>query len=211
MEDAKISDEFVVAWGGGVSFAELMLAKNAGFKVAMITSLDTRANAIKQNGIIPIGRHQFPDLNFDPDKYLNNERYKSKYKLSEAAFLKTIADSTENKGVAIFIDNIGLSVYRATLKGLSRQGVITTSGWKLGMELSHLRAIEGINRHIHVHTHYAKYREAIEAMDYAAQNNWMPDIANETTYSWDEIPRLCNEYSLGQISTFYPLYQINPL
>lgn len=47
----------------------------------------------------------------------------------------------------IFIDNIGQSVYRLTMKGVGRQGVIATSGWKTGSMLPVLRANECQQRH----------------------------------------------------------------
>jgi NADPH:quinone reductase-like Zn-dependent oxidoreductase len=209
MEEAEVDAEHVLAWGGGVCFAELLLAKRLGFNVAMITSNETRTNSLTENGITAINRTLFPNLNYDPEKYSSDKQYRSDYKTSEEKFLNIVKTTTNGKGAAIFLDNIGQSVYRATLKGIARQGVITTSGWKWGMELTHLRAIESINRHIHVHTHYANRKEALEAMEYAEKYNWMPKVASERVYNWEEIPELCEDYSSGKISSFFPLFQVN--
>ncbi|WP_212004672.1 zinc-binding alcohol dehydrogenase family protein [Chitinophaga sp. HK235] len=209
MGDVPVENEFVVSWGGGVSLAELLLAKNYGFNAAMITSLNERKESLEQAGIITVDRRGFPHLHYDHERYTNDEAYKKNYRASEKLFLEQINEITGGAGAAIFIDNIGLSVYRATLKALSRQGVIATSGWKWGMELSHLRAIESINRHIHVHTHYAKHAEAIEAMEYALRNNWMPQVDVDYVYEWDEIPRLCSDYTTGNLISYFPLYKIN--
>lgn len=211
MENVPAEEEYVVAWGGGVSFAEIMLAKHVGFNVAMITSKGIRADHFAKNGIIPINRLLFPHLDYNHQKFLNDKLYCENYKSSEKIFLSTLDAVTNRKGVAIFIDNIGLSVYRSTLRAIARQGVVTTSGWKWGMELTHLRAIESINRHIHVHTHYANYQEALEAMDYAEKNNWMPDVKDEKIHLWSEIPQLSEEYSEGQTASIYPLFQVNPI
>ncbi|RBL90381.1 MDR/zinc-dependent alcohol dehydrogenase-like family protein [Chitinophaga flava] len=209
MGDVPVENEFVISWGGGVCLAELELAKNYGFNVAMITSLNERKESLEQAGIITVDRRGFPHLHYDQERYTNDEAYKKNYRTSEKLFLEKINEITGGAGAAIFIDNIGLSVYRATLKALSRQGVIATSGWKWGMELSHLRAIESINRHIHVHTHYAKHTEAIEAMEYALRNNWMPQVDVDYVYEWDEIPRLCSDYATGNLISYFPLYKIN--
>ena len=114
-----------------------------------------------------------------------------------------------NAGVSIFIDFIGLPVFRATLKTLARPGVITTAGWKEGMNPSTVRAIDCINWHTHVHTHYARYAEGAEAVEFAEKNDWMPP-ADDSVYGWDEIPTLAREYAFGSIVSYFPLFQINP-
>lgn len=210
METALEANEFVLAWGGGVSLAELILAKHYGFNTAMITSMQERIQLIEGKGITAIDRSLFPNLCYDPEAYANDHAYKLRYKESEDVFLDTINQVTNGRGVAIFIDNIGLSVYRATLKALSRQGVIATSGWKSGMELTTLRAIETINRRIHVHTHYANYEEALEAIDFAEKFSWMPQNGYaKDIFEWDNIPELVGRYGRNAIADFFPLFEIN--
>jgi NADPH:quinone reductase-like Zn-dependent oxidoreductase len=209
MEHANPTEHFVCGWGGGTSLAELQLAKGAGFGTLMIASNDWRMEYISRHGITPLNRSTFLNLNFQPSQYEQDAGYRQMYKQSEAEFLLHIKKLTGSKMVAIFIDNIGQPVYRATLKALARQAVITTCGWKMGMDLSNLRAIECINRHIHVHTHYATRNEVKEAMEYAEETGWIPDIDAEKVYDWNEIPFLCHEYAEGKIESYFPIFEIN--
>jgi NADPH:quinone reductase-like Zn-dependent oxidoreductase len=121
-----------------------------------------------------------------------------------------VKEKTGGSGVSIFVDLIGLPVFIATVKALGRRGVVTTAGWKLGMKTSVIRAIECINRHIHVYTHYARYSQGLAAVRFAEANGWMP-ILDDKTYGWDEIPQLARDYSEGKVNTYFPVFQINPV
>jgi NADPH:quinone reductase-like Zn-dependent oxidoreductase len=200
----------VWGWGGGVAFAETTLAKLAGCDATLISSSDYRLSLIKDAGINAVDRRNFSNLNFDDEKYKADPAFRSAYQEAEEAFLETVKKSTGGRGVSIFIDYIGLPVIRATLKALGRPGVITTAGWKQGMNLSTLRAIECMNWHVHVHTHYARYAEGQQAVAFAEQNGWMPPV-NDQQYSWDDIPQLANDYASGKCNTYFPLFQINQL
>ncbi len=201
---------FVWGWGGGVAFAETTLAQLAGCRAAMISSDDTRLQLIRDAGLQPVDRRNFSGLNFDQDKYKAEPSFRNTYQEAEDTFLEIVKENTQGLGVSIFIDYIGLPVIRATLKALRRPGVITTAGWKQGMNLNTLRAIECMNWHVHVHTHYARYEEGQEAVQFAESNGWMPPIENEPC-SWDEIPELAHDYAVGNCSTYFPLFQINSL
>jgi NADPH:quinone reductase-like Zn-dependent oxidoreductase len=190
--------------------AELTLAKLAGYEVAMISSAEERLRLIERMGIAPIDRRQFPHLNFDQQKYQTNSDFKRDYLDSEEAFLRIVKERTADRGVSIFVDFIGAPVFRATLKSLARPGVITTAGWKEGMNLSTVRAIECMMWHTHVHTHYARYEEGYQAAWFAEKNGWMPPIDDEP-YAWDEIPLLAQDYSDGNLNTYFPIYQVNSL
>jgi len=183
-------DTVVCGWGGGVSFAQLDLAKRLGCQVMMACSHPERLELLSQYAIDAIDRRQFGDDEF------------------EQGFLATIADKTNGKGVSIFIDNIGTPVQRITLKALARQGVITTCGWKCGMRTQVARAIECISRHIHVHTHYARYQEGLDAVRFATEHGWMPPVG-ERVWGWDEIPTLFREYAAGNIPSYFPIFAVN--
>ena len=115
---------------------------------------------------------------------------------------------TLGSGVSIFLDFIGLPVHRATLKALGRPGVIATAGWKNGMDLSISRALECMAWHIHAHTHYARYSEGLEAMNFAEEHGWLPPVLDRV-YSWDDIPALARDYESNMVDTFFPLFQVN--
>ncbi|MGB8508766.1 MAG: hypothetical protein WCD76_10195, partial [Pyrinomonadaceae bacterium] len=100
--------------------------------------------------------------------------------------------------------------FRVTLKALARPGVITTAGWKEGMHLSVVRAIECMKWHTHVHTHYARYAEGLEAVRFAEEQGWMPDVGEEV-FGWEDIQRLSGEYTAGKLSSYFPIYQVNQL
>ncbi len=208
MESADISNQWVLAWGGGVSLAQSILAKKSGFNVVMVSSGDERLEQIRSHGIHAIDRRDFVDLHFDPIRYNSEKEFKRRYLQAESHFTETVHKATAGKDIAILIDYIGLPVYRASLKLLDRQGVITTAGWKEGMVLTNYRAIECISRHIHVHTHYANYKEGVEAVAYAEENGWLPEILPNEIYSFNDIPRLKEDYDRNILS-YFPIFKIN--
>lgn len=211
MPNVDPADIHVWAWGGGVGLAQLALARAEGFQTAMVASSDQRLALIESMGIRPIDRREFAGLSYEPEKYQQDPDYRARYVAAERRFLEIVNDHTGGEGVSIFVDNIGLPVFRATTKALARQGVITTSGWKHGMKLTVLRAIECINRHLHVHTHGSHNDEVGKAMAASAGLEWRPPVADDPVYGWDEIPQLAEDYAAGRIESYFPLYAINPL
>jgi len=199
---------YVFGWGGGTTLGGLLLAKEEGFKVAMVASNNDRLEFIKKLGIIPVDRRRFPNLNYDEKKYESNREYRKKYLESLRIFRNIVNDITEAEGVSIFIDNIGVPVYSATIRVLARPGVITTSGWKQGMDIKVNRALECHFRHIHVFTHGYRLFEANECMKFATENSWIPQD-NSPIYDWEDIPQLAHDFSLGKIDSYFPTYQVN--
>lgn len=193
---------YVVAWGGGVSLAILQLAKLQGFKTVMIASQKERLDLIESMGIGSIDRSKFPHL---------DSRHKGQlYAESEKLFLQEINQATQNEKASIFVDFIGEPVLKSTLKALAHPAVITTAGWKAGMNVNLNRAIECMHWHAHVHTHYSNLRGAYEAMNYATLYDWFaPAETVKKVYSWDNIPQLVDDFRNGRTS-YFPLYQINP-
>lgn len=190
MREVPPEDVFVCGWGGGVSLAELSLAKEMGCRVAMLASTPTRLALLEELGIHAIDRSAFGEATFEED------------------LLSAIREWTDGRGVSIFIDNIG-SRYRSTLKALARQGVITTSGWKGGMTYPTMRAMECISRHIHVFTHYARYPEGVAAARFALERGWMAPTCDRV-HAWDEIPRLADDYVAGLLDGYFPIFSVNP-
>ncbi len=201
---------YVWGWGGGVTWAELTLAKFSGARVAMISSSARRLRAIRRAGMTPIDRRHFSDLDYDQKRYGEDPEYKKSYLESERVFLRMVQENTEGIGVSIFLDYVGSPVTRATIKALSRQGVVSTAGWKEGMRIELIRAIECIDRHTHVHTHYARYPQGRAAVQFAENTGWMPeDVAEMDIYGFEEIPRLHESYVTGQTHTYFPIYEVN--
>lgn len=196
----------VWGWGGGTTLAELDLARRRGCKTAMLSGTEENLRSITQLGIRAVDRREFAGLAWDEEHYLRDSQYRHQYNRAETLFLKRVRELTNNEMVQIFIDYIGGPVYRATLKALSREGVITTAGWKKGMKISHLRAEECISRHQHIYTHYAKYSQGVEAIAYAEATGWMPDQP-QRIYSFEEIPELINDYSAGRAG-YFPCFSI---
>jgi NADPH:quinone reductase-like Zn-dependent oxidoreductase len=200
---------FVWGWGGGVSFAELSLARMLGCQTAMIASREERLEMIRRVGITPVDRRDFIDLCFDEDRYRSDRDFKRRYLKAESAFLQAVRAHTDGQGASIFIDNIGEPVYRATLKALGRHGVIATAGWRCGPRLSLNRAAECIAQHIHVHTHGCKYSDGVAAVEFAEQTGWLPPVG-DSVFAWEGIPQLAREFARGAIDTYFPIFAVNP-
>jgi NADPH:quinone reductase-like Zn-dependent oxidoreductase len=200
----------VWAWGGGVSLAELTLAKIFGCHCAMISSKDDRLNLIGSLGIEPIDRRHFPGLDYNEERVRSDPSGAREYRAAEQEFLSVVKKKCQGAGVSIFVDHIGQPVFRATLRALGRPGVVTTSGWKMGMITSTARALECMGWHTHVHTHYARYSEGLEAVPFAEKHNWMPPVEDHV-YLWNDVPQLATEYASGDLTTYFPIFQINPI
>jgi hypothetical protein len=102
---------------------------------------------------------------------------------------------------------VGVPVLRATLKALARQGVIATAGWKEGMMIDLVRATECIARHQHIHTHYARYKQGLDAVAFAEKNGWLPPLDGKV-YAFDEVPQLFEDYATGDLGWF-PVFAVN--
>ena len=193
MKNVEPEATFVCAWGGGVSLAQVTLAQRLGCPAGMVASTPERLALLASLGIEPIDRRPTEGATF------------------EERFLALIREKTNGRGVAIFIDNIGAPVYKLTLKALARQGVITTSGWKHGATIPISRAMECINRHLYVHTHYAAYEEGLAAMAFAESQQWMaPILPTDHIYTWAEVPQLVEDYGAGRIASYFPVFSIHP-
>jgi NADPH:quinone reductase-like Zn-dependent oxidoreductase len=204
----ELAAPHVWGWGGGVTLGELDLARRHGCQTVMLSGNEIRLETIRKSNITAIDRRQFGKLSYDGKRYKTDPDYKKAYKEAEGKFLAKVDEVTRGAGVQIFIDYVGGPVFRPTLKALSREGIITTAGWKEGMVLTNIRAIECIDRHQHIHTHYARYQQGWKAVAYAEPNGWMP-IIDDRIYTFDEIPDLVHAYENGGVNCF-PCYSINP-
>jgi len=196
----------VWGWGGGTTLAELDLARRQGCRCAMLSGADRNLELIARHGIVPVDRRQFADLCYDEERYANDNDFRVRYKRSERLFLNEVKRLTNDEMVNIFVDYIGTPVYRATMRALSREGVITTAGWRGGMELTHVRASECISRHQHINTHFAPYKQCREAMEYAERTGWIPDPPDRI-YRFEEIPQLAEDYAAGRTG-YFSCYQV---
>lgn len=200
----------VWGWGGGTTLAEIALAKLQGCDVVMISSNPHHLKTIERMGIDALDFHNFPNLNFNEKRYATDKDYREGYLESERAFLNIVKERTGGDGVSIFVEFIGEPVTRASLLALGRQGVLTTAGWKKGLKTNTIRPIECINRHIHIHTHYARYTDGPTALEFAEKNDWLPPIEEPVT-PWDDIPLLVDRYQNGECKSYFPTYAVNGL
>ncbi|WP_084351617.1 zinc-binding dehydrogenase [Millisia brevis] len=205
MPEADPADHLVFGWGGGVVFAELLLAKRAGFRVAMSTGSEIRAQLLRKHGIDPIMRPTG-----DPATSEDNGAGARTESLSHVDdFAARIAELTSGRGAAIVIDNIGEKLHALSLKLLGRQGVLTTCGWKLDMRISHLRGQECINRRLHVHTHAWRSLDIERIRDFSEEAEWIAPPESQVTYDFDEVPQLARDYVGGNLAPYFPLYRVN--
>ncbi|EPH46585.1 zinc-binding dehydrogenase [Streptomyces aurantiacus] len=209
--DDDPANHLVFGWGGGVAFAELMLAKRAGFRVAMTAGSDERIAFLRDNGITPVDRRQFPALSLPTRAERNDRERHQRRRASVAAFEDLVNDLSDGHGVAIFVDNIGEPLYDVTLAALAREGIVTTCGWKAGMRLSHLRGAECISRHIHVNTHVWRIQDSPAIRDFQEAEGWMAPKGSDVIYDFEAVPELADDYANGRIGSYFPMYSVNPL
>lgn len=207
LSEEEVPRIHVWGWGGGTALAEAQLATMQGHRGVALASTDERLQLIRDCGVEAVDRRPFHDLWFDEARYRNDREYAERYRANEGAFLEAVRRGTDGEGVQIFVDMIGSPVYRATTKALARQGVVTTAGWKAGMDLKYRRASACIERHQYVHTHFTRRGPGLDAVAFAEENEWLP-IVDETRYSFDEIPELAERYDAGDFRMF-PCYTIN--
>ncbi|KGC69557.1 zinc-binding dehydrogenase family protein [Burkholderia pseudomallei] len=210
LPDVDPADYLVFGWGGGTTLAELQLAKREGFRVAMTASGDKRLADIEKLGITPVDRRRFPHLAYDEARYRSDPDYQANYRASESAFAEIIGELSGGRGVAIFLDNLGGALYRATMRVVGRTGIVATVGWKTGMRLWNLRATECINRRLHIHTHAWRYDDSEAIRDFQESSDWVGPEPTEI-YGFDDVPALASDYVTGKIKTYFPLYQVNPV
>jgi NADPH:quinone reductase-like Zn-dependent oxidoreductase len=130
------------------------------------------------------------------------------YRAQLRAFTAEVHRRTDGEGVHVFVDYIGEPVWRATLRALSRQGLVTTAGWKHGMRLDYLRAVDCIAHHQFVHTHFSPRADAVRAVAFGEATGWAP-AAPDRIYSFDEIPELVEAYEAGTAG-YFPCFAIAP-
>ncbi len=206
VSEAKRPRLRVWGWGGGTTLAELDLAARAGHEAVMLSSRAEVLEVIGRTQVTPIDRAQFEMVDFE-EKKMVDPVFREAYTRGESAFLAEMNARTQGAGVDIFVDYIGTAVSRATVKSLARCGVICSAGWKSGMDIRLVRAIECIQRHQYVNTHFANYEEAVDAVAYAAHTGWMPEV-DDRRYSFDEVPELALAFEQGRCGLF-PVYSIN--
>jgi NADPH:quinone reductase-like Zn-dependent oxidoreductase len=175
----------------------------------MISADDRRLDRIARAGFTPIDRRPFAGVIHDADRYRADPDYRRTYQEAEGRFVEMVGEMTGGAGVSIFIDFIGLPVLRATLRALGRPGVLATAGWKGGMALSTVRALECMNWHLHAHTHYARYSDGVEAVRFGEENGWLP-AAEPEVWEWDDIPELARAHAENRVSSYFPIFRVNP-
>lgn len=208
LSEDDLPDPHVWGWGGGSTLAELELARRQGCRATMVSGSDANLARIAASGVDVVDRRAFPHLDHDPDRYAADAAYRSSYREAERRFLALVHERTEGRGVQIFVDYIGQPTLRVTQKALGRMGVVTTAGWKHGMDTPSNRAMESIARHIHVHTHYARFSEVAPAMEYAEETGWMPVVEAGDVYAYDDLPELVADYAAGRTG-YFPIYRVN--
>jgi NADPH:quinone reductase-like Zn-dependent oxidoreductase len=195
-------------WGGGTTLAELDLARRWGCRSVMLSGNDRRLAAIRRAGVAAIDRRELGNVSFDEERYATDADFRRAYNIAESRFLETVKERTAGRMVQIFVDYVGGPVWRATLRALDRNSVVTTAGWKEGMKLTSMRALDCIGRKQHIHTHYARYSQGKCAVAFGAANGWIPTV-DERVYTFDEIPDLALAYREGRTG-MYPCFSVVP-
>jgi len=208
VDEAERPRLHVWGWGGGTTLAELDLARRFGHETVMLSGSQANLELIARTGVTALDRRSFGELAYDRRAHKKDPDAAAGYKRAERAFLAEVEQRTEGHGVDIFVDLIGTPVFHATIKSLAREAIVTTAGWKLGMSIDYLRAAACISHHQFVHTHFAKHRHAVEAIEFAERTGWIPEEPARV-YTFDEIPQLAEDYERGQAG-YFPCFEIYP-
>lgn len=202
----------VWGWGGGTSLGGAHLAAVLGHRAVLTTSSDRRRAQVEALGIEVVDRRAYPDLCCDERAFATDAAYREAFARSDDAFHARVQELTDGLGASIFFDFLGSPLIRTTLRSLGRQGVLTTAGWKEGMQITSMRALECIRRHLHVHTHYARRDRIAEAMAFAERTGWMNPVADdEPIWAFEDVPALAAAYARDEVDAYFPIYQVNPL
>ncbi|MEU2718905.1 zinc-binding dehydrogenase [Streptomyces sp. NPDC007205] len=193
MADEDPADHVIFGWGGGVALAALLLARRCGFRTATAASSSARFDLIAKQGITPVDRREFPDIDSRGDK---------RQRACARAFLRQISALSDGQGCAIILDNLGGPTYETTLRALARQGVISTCGWKTGMNLNVTRAAECRLRHLHVYTHAWRFPDTPAIRGFAEKTGWLAAEEFMHVYDFDDIPRLAAEFEANRIDSY---------
>lgn len=199
----------VWGWGGGTTLAELKLAHLQRCATTMVSGSSPHLEEIRRAGITALNRRELGIVEFDERRYAKDDEFRQLYMAGEKRFLEQVKSIT-GRGVSIFVDYIGSPVNRMTMKALARQGVLATAGWKLGLVTPVNRATECISRHIHVFTHYIRASEVAPAMAFAEEHGWGPDDGMPV-YTWEDVPKLVQDFRNNEVPSYYPLYQVTPV
>ncbi len=205
LPDEDPAGHLVFGWGGGVALAELELARQAGFTVAMTASRDDRLRMLADRGIVGVDRREFANLAVDG----RSPEAKDRRRTAQRAFLNRIGELSGGRGVSIFLDNIGGALWPTVTKALSRQGVVSTVGWKAGMDLSYKRASACIGRQLHVNTHVWRQQDCPQIRDFVESSGWLAESDRAGVYSFDDVPQLAADYAADKLDTYFPLYSVN--
>jgi hypothetical protein len=190
----------------------VQLGQHFGCPASLVASTDYRISLLRELGIAPIDRREFPDLAFDEQRFESDREYRSRYLRSEKAFITAIERVTNGRFASIFIDNIGAPVFRATLRALGRLGIVTTSGWKHGKGLSYDRTAATVGRHVFLHVHGCRRSEGLRSVEFAEAHGWLPpEPPASEVYCWEDIPQLAADYAAGKIQSYAPVFEINRL
>lgn len=206
LSEEQCPSPHVWGWGGGTTLATLGLARLHGCQAVMMSGDDRRLKTITDWGLTALDRRPFGSLNFDAKRLATDLKYRMAYGRAEAAFLREVRERTDGIGVQIFVDYVGPPVFRATLNALSREGIVTTAGWKKGMNLSYVRASACVRRNHLIHSHGFAHHELDAAIAFAEENDWLPPV-DDPVFSFEEIPELAARYHAGELGMF-PVYSV---
>ncbi len=198
----------VWSWGGGTGLAEAQLAAHFGHRAVVLSSREDRLALARDLGVEALDRRPWSELSWNAAAIAADPSRAEAYFAAEKRFLSEVEARTQGEGVQVFVEMIGEPVFRATTRALGRHGVLATSGWKEGMDLSYMRGRETVLRHQFIHTHYARRCEAEDAMAFGEEHGWMPTV-DERVYDFDAIPDLARDFAAGDFRMF-PIYRVNP-
>ncbi|AGC46618.1 hypothetical protein MYSTI_05339 [Myxococcus stipitatus DSM 14675] len=207
VSEADCPSPHVWGWGGGTTLAELTLAQFHGCRAVMLSGTPWHLEEIRSAGLEAIDRRDFGAMRYEPERWSKDAGYRERYLTAEAEFVAEVSRRTGGEMVHVFLEYLGTPVYRASLKALARQGVLATAGWKAGMSVSLLRARECVARHQHIHTHFARYQEGVDAVAFGETHGWMPDVGPRI-HAFEELPALAEAYHTGD-ANYFPCFSIN--
>ena len=139
----------------------------------------------KASRIISDSERKLQSKRFQEDYGATPEEFIAQYKVARKEFGGLVLEETGGKRFDILFDYVGAPLQQVAQDVLAPEGIISTAGWKEGMDMFFKRAVRCIGRQGEVNTHYAARWEGELALK-LLEAGTVPAFWDAKTYDFNE-------------------------